>query len=92
MQRSSTAARGTIRRSRMRREAGDGTRTRDIQLGKLTLYQLSYSRRTYSMEPLYNRNYDLPHAAISNRRLFVRGAVETIELCRYLNPRAVTAR
>ena len=25
-------------------EAGDGTRTRDIQLGKLTLYQLSYTR------------------------------------------------
>ena len=24
--------------------AGDGTRTRDIQLGRLTLYQLSYSR------------------------------------------------
>ena len=27
-------------------EAGDGTRTRDLQLGKLTLYQLSYSRNT----------------------------------------------
>ena len=26
------------------RGAGDGTRTRDIQLGRLTLYQLSYSR------------------------------------------------
>ena len=26
------------------RKAGDGTRTRDIQLGKLTLYQLSYTR------------------------------------------------
>ena len=26
------------------RTAGDGTRTRDIQLGKLTLYQLSYTR------------------------------------------------
>jgi hypothetical protein len=25
-------------------KAGDGTRTRDIQLGKLTLYQLSYTR------------------------------------------------
>jgi hypothetical protein len=25
-------------------QAGDGTRTRDIQLGKLTLYQLSYTR------------------------------------------------
>jgi hypothetical protein len=25
--------------------AGNGTRTRDVQLGRLTLYQLSYSRR-----------------------------------------------
>ena len=25
-------------------KAGDGDRTRDIQLGRLTLYQLSYSR------------------------------------------------
>ena len=25
-------------------EAGEGTRTLDIQLGKLTLYQLSYAR------------------------------------------------
>ena len=29
---------------RMRFGAGNGTRTRDIQLGKLTLYQLSYAR------------------------------------------------
>jgi hypothetical protein len=26
------------------RRAGDGTRTRDIKLGRLALYQLSYSR------------------------------------------------
>jgi hypothetical protein len=26
--------------------AGNGTRTRDFQLGKLMLYQLSYSRKT----------------------------------------------
>ena len=25
-------------------KAGDGTRTRDMQLGKLPLYQLSYTR------------------------------------------------
>jgi integrase len=29
------------------RKAGDGTRTRDIQLGKLTLYQLSYTREIW---------------------------------------------
>ena len=28
-----------------RERAGNGTRTHDIQLGKLTLYQLSYTRR-----------------------------------------------
>ena len=27
--------------------AGNGVRTRDIQLGRLTLYQLSYSRMVY---------------------------------------------
>ena len=32
--------------------AGDGTRTRDIKLGRLALYQLSYSRkRTEHAEP-----------------------------------------
>jgi hypothetical protein len=31
--------------------AGDGTRTRDIQLGKLTLYQLSYSRVRRAASP-----------------------------------------
>src|SRR5438309_4488468 len=30
--------------SSCRRGAGNGVRTRDIQLGRLTLYQLSYSR------------------------------------------------
>jgi hypothetical protein len=35
-------------------KAGDGTRTRDLQLGKLTLYQLSYSRRPASTPSLYN--------------------------------------
>ena len=34
----------TDERSSRTLEAGDGTRTRDIQLGKLTLYQLSYTR------------------------------------------------
>ena len=29
-----------------RRKAGEGTRTLDIQLGKLALYQLSYARKT----------------------------------------------
>ena len=32
--------------------AGDGIRTRDINLGKVALYQLSYSRVTRRKEPL----------------------------------------
>jgi hypothetical protein len=31
--------------------AGDGTRTRDIKLGRLALYQLSYSRMTKKSDP-----------------------------------------
>ena len=33
-----------LSRFRDKRGAGDGVRTRDIQLGKLALYQLSYTR------------------------------------------------
>ena len=32
----------------LRQQAGDGARTRDIKLGRLALYQLSYSRETFS--------------------------------------------
>ena len=37
--------------------AGDGIRTRDIDLGKVALYQLSYSRSTEN--PILNGN--IPH-------------------------------
>ena len=33
--------------------AGDGIRTRDIQRGRLTLYQLSYTRATALLSPLH---------------------------------------
>ena len=39
-------------------KAGDGTRTRDLQLGKLTLYQLSYSRNTKAP---YTTPHENPH-------------------------------
>src|SRR5690242_1916272 len=35
----------------MRPGAGDGIRTRDVQLGRLTLYQLSYSRDALLLVP-----------------------------------------
>ena len=36
-------------------QAGDGVRTHDIQLGKLALYQLSYTRATPALHPRYTR-------------------------------------
>ncbi len=42
--------RRTARRIRETFGAGSGTRTRDIKLGKLALYQLSYARSTFSFE------------------------------------------
>ncbi len=49
--------------------AGDGTRTRDIQLGRLTLYQLSYSRLYYivvgeGFEPSKAKPADLQSALV----------------------------
>ena len=35
--------------SAYKKRAGDEVRTRDIQLGRLTLYQLSYSRNFYTI-------------------------------------------
>ena len=34
----------------MSARAGDGTRTRDIKLGRLALYQLSYSRKCFELQ------------------------------------------
>ena len=34
--------------------AGDEARTRDLQLGRLSLYQLSYSRKKYKMIEIDN--------------------------------------
>jgi hypothetical protein len=53
--------------------AGDGTRTRDIKLGRLALYQLSYSRMT--------SNYGLRTAADYCE---VRTADDCIADCRQL--------
>ena len=40
----SLASTGFATRAKRRNEAGNGTRTRDPNLGKVVLYQLSYSR------------------------------------------------
>lgn len=48
-----------------RRKAGEGTRTLDIQLGKLALYQLSYARGTaavYHIAPAFKRAGPAPPA------------------------------
>ena len=41
--------------------AGNGTRTRDPQLGKLMLYQLSYSRSLLSIQFLGGTLWHVPH-------------------------------
>jgi hypothetical protein len=45
--RDSHRAQTSVHASRWSLGAGNGTRTRDVQLGRLTLYQLSYSRILY---------------------------------------------
>ena len=54
-----------------KKRAGDEVRTRDIQLGRLTLYQLSYSRNTYEkivgrtgFEPVKVKPADLQSALV----------------------------
>ena len=37
--------------------AGNGTRTRDINLGKVALYQLSYSRISKFLEQIFRTNF-----------------------------------
>lgn len=55
----------------MGKKAGDETRTRDIQLGKLVLYQLSYARK--ACVPLQYRGGggDCKNDEGSFRRVFV---------------------
>jgi hypothetical protein len=43
--------------------AGDGTRTRDIQLGRLELYQLSYSRSEFAMKVVEGGGFEPPKAS-----------------------------
>ena len=58
----------------MRFGAGNGTRTRDVQLGKLTLYQLSYARPrgltlTLNLTPDKSYNHHMNHDC----RMLARG-------------------
>lgn len=49
--------------------AGDGIRTRDIQLGKLVLYQLSYTRtrtRQYRVAKRNCKEEAIPAARVTN--------------------------
>ena len=52
--------------------AGNGTRTRDPNLGKVVLYQLSYSRTTTTKLPALfpaNKRYDSPRLGAFNFKL-----------------------
>ena len=58
----------------MRFGAGNGTRTRDVQLGKLTLYQLSYARPrglTLTLNSAPDKSYNRPMNR--NYRMLARG-------------------
>src|ERR1051325_6351068 len=57
--------------------AGNGTRTRDPNLGKVVLYQLSYSRSRPGSEPMYSARpaqlHSLAPAAAPPARMEARG-------------------
>ena len=64
--------------------AGDGIRTRDINLGKVALYQLSYSRRkpltlTFSNEFVAKSIHLIAIQTLSERRGRTMGTFSTIE-------------
>jgi hypothetical protein len=56
--------------------AGDGSRTRNIQLGRLALYQLSYSRPLRSNVTVFSPI----RPALFNRRLFADGIVGFVDV------------
>ena len=60
-------------RAGFRSGAGDGVRTRDPELGKLVLYQLSYTRMpsTYPVMPSWQSTFAHPVAGL------------VIEICHY---------
>ena len=53
--------------------AGDETRTRDIQLGKLVLYQLSYTRKTQNQYRVVDWNCKEDREQETGNRYQVRG-------------------
>ena len=66
-----------VRASALPQRAGNGTRTRDPNLGKVVLYQLSYSRESRRIVPagpaLRNRT-ELSYApTLQDRRVEARG-------------------
>ncbi len=74
------------------RRAGEETRTLDIQLGKLALYQLSYARRWLPLQSTHQHTSKAtgrPHLA----EYFKSGnsCRESVQLCRPPTPREDTA-
>ena len=51
------------------KRAEDGTRTRDPNLGKVMLYQLSYFRKTYLLKLVYSKRDLNPHSRNGQRIL-----------------------
>jgi hypothetical protein len=62
--------------------AGDGIRTRDINLGKVALYQLSYSREANYWPPRGERHHCRALGAkLSNRTLHSPSGLELSSTC-----------
>ena len=51
--------------------AGNGSRTRDLNLGKVALYQLSYFRRRRDCSGSPSRGTEAPGAAVTPRQLLL---------------------
>jgi hypothetical protein len=60
--------------------AGDGIRTRDIDLGKVALYQLSYSRLKRNLHFHLNAATCQTHGSV-RRRLRLREMIPVIRVC-----------
>ena len=59
--------------------AGNETRTRDPDLGKVVLYQLSYSRLSYRRAPFYI--FITPSQAFDSKKLFLFGGDAQMRPC-----------
>lgn len=61
--------------------AGNGARTRDIKLGKLALYQLSYARIVYNIKGFETLNQYFSAFPVIAESLFKNRGYEVVNRC-----------